>query len=117
MKISSFHKHFANNLNLFFNIPKQNVLDHPEAYLGPNYRDLLNFWLYWESLSFEQKNVYWNRYWVLDEETRKLSSEVIDKRFVFLLSSIDLELIASHLYIERCIPFTFLHVLKDVVPL
>ncbi len=122
MKISTHHITFANSLNFFFNIPKQDVLDHPEVYLGSNYRDVLNYWIYCKSLSDEQERVYSKRFWSLDEKTRfkaidtskELASEVIDKRYVYCLSSIILELIASHLYNERGIPFTFLPLIQDL---
>jgi hypothetical protein len=62
------------------------------------------------------------RFWSLDYETRdkahstatELAEEVIDPRFVYYLYPIELELIASHLYIERGIPFTFVPLIFDL---
>jgi hypothetical protein len=116
MIYSKSHKGFASDLNRFYNINKQDVLDNLENYLGPNYKEVLNFWLYWDSLSDEKWNVYWDRVDSLDDETLtkarsiaiELVKEVIDPRFVDYLYPIEWELIAAHLYIERGIPFTFL---------
>jgi hypothetical protein len=120
---------FASNLNYFHNINKQDVLDHPEKYLGPNYKEVLNFWFYRESLSVKQWKVYWDKwkvYWdrlySLDIETRtkanstaiELAKEVIDSRFVDYIEALELELIASHLFIERGIPFIFLPLIFDL---
>jgi hypothetical protein len=122
MNYSKIHKWFASNLKYIRNINEQDVLDHPENYLGPNYKELLNYWFYEESLSEEQRNVYLNRVDSLDYETRhkarstatELAEEVIDPRFVNYLYLIERELIAFHLYIERGIPFTYLPLIIDL---
>jgi hypothetical protein len=122
MNYSKIHKWFASHLNFYHNINKQDVLDNLENYLGPNYKELLNLWFYWDSLSSEQIDVYWNFIWSLDYETltkadstaEELAKEVIDPRFVKYLGNITRELIASHLYIERGIPFTFLPLIIDL---
>ena len=121
MNYSSRHKSFANWLNFRHNINEQDVLDNLEDYLGPNYKEVLNFWFYWDSLSIEQKGVYWGRWWELDSETihkarktaEELAREVIEPRFVDYLYVRELELIAAHLYFERGIPFTFLTLIFD----
>jgi hypothetical protein len=116
------HKEFASQLNRYHNINEQDVLDHPENYLGPNYKELLNFWLYWDSLSNEKWYVFCIRVCSLDVGTwsearstaEELAKEVIDPRFVDYLYPIELELIASHLYIERGIPITYLLLIIDL---
>jgi hypothetical protein len=116
MNYSKTHKWFASHLNFYHNTNEQDVLDHPENYLGSNYKEVLNLWFYWDSLSSEQIDVYWDRVDSLNSETlnkalstaKKLVKEVIDPRFVDYLYPIEWELIAAHLYIERGIPFTFL---------
>jgi|688.fasta_scaffold14770_13 hypothetical protein len=45
-------------------------INNPEEYFGPNYRALLNFWLYWESLSWEQRVQYERRAKECDYEYR-----------------------------------------------
>ena len=37
------------------------VLTSPEKYFGPNYKILLNFWIYWESLTSNQRLAYLDR--------------------------------------------------------
>jgi hypothetical protein len=52
MKISKTHQRFANRLRT------QRALSHPEEFLGPNWREVLNFWLYQDTLNFDEtKNV------------------------------------------------------------
>jgi hypothetical protein len=122
MNYSKTHKRFASYLNRFYNINEQDVLEHSENYLGPNYKELLNYWFYRDSLSAKQWNVYWDRVDSLNNETLKkahstaeeLAKEVIDPRFVDYIWVLDEELIASHLYIERGIPFTFLPLSIDL---
>ena len=48
VKISRTHQRFANSLR------NQRALDCPEEFLGPNWKDVLNFWLYLDTLSGEQ---------------------------------------------------------------
>jgi hypothetical protein len=122
MNYSERHKRFASQLNRYHNINQQDVLDHPENYLGPNYKEVLNYWFYRDSLSSEQIDVYWDRVYSLDNETKikvsstaiELAEEVIDPRFVNYISVEILELIASHLYMGRGIPFTFLPLIFDL---
>jgi hypothetical protein len=122
MNYSEHHKRFASHLNEYYNINIQDVLDHPENYLGLNYKEVLNYWFYWDSLSEERRNVYWNRVDSLDLETWskahstaiELVGEVIDPRILDYLYIREKELIASHLYIERGIPFTHLPLIFDL---
>ena len=64
MKISTAHKKFADRLN------DQTALEYPELYLGPNWKDVLNFWLYLDTLSREDFRLLNKRYWALDEDAR-----------------------------------------------
>jgi hypothetical protein len=45
MKISKTHQRFANRIH------NQRALRHPDEFLGPNWKDVLNFWLYLDTLS------------------------------------------------------------------
>jgi hypothetical protein len=123
MNYSYYLTGFAKSLNCYYNINKQDVLDHPENYLGPNYKELLNYWFYRESWGIEQREVYYNRWYELSVENRnkaaeiaiKLASEVIDHRFVVQRFTYEeLEIFSAHLYLERGIPFTFLPLLFDL---
>jgi hypothetical protein len=122
MNYSESHKRFASRLNYIHNINEQDGLEHPENYLGPNYKELLNYWFYRDSLSAKQWNVYWDRVASLDNETLtkarsiaiELAGEVVDRRFVDYISVEILELIASHLFIERGILFTNLPLIFDL---
>jgi hypothetical protein len=122
MSHSKLHKQFAYSLNDVYSINEQDVLDYPEKYLGPNYREVLNFWFYRESLYYKQWKVYDKSRISLDYESRvkahntaeELASEVIDPRFIdFLYGELTCEVTAAHFYLERNIPFTFLPFLLD----
>jgi hypothetical protein len=122
MNYSGYHKVFADNLSHNYNINKQNVLDDPQNYLGPNYKEVLNLWFYWESLSDERREVYRKKFHKLGIQIRteantlakELASEVIDHRVIWFHEYEDLEIIAAHLYLERNIPFTFLPLIFDL---
>jgi hypothetical protein len=47
MKISIPHHSFAERLN------DQTALERPELFLGPNWKNVLNFWIYLDTLSVE----------------------------------------------------------------
>jgi hypothetical protein len=61
-KISKIHQSFSR--------AHQRALSHPEAYLGPNWKSVLNFWSYLDTLSPKQIEVSADRYaelrWVGD---------------------------------------------------
>jgi hypothetical protein len=59
---SKAHKEFAGILHHVYDIPKQDVLTHPEKYHGPNWENVINFWLYLDTLSEDQLNVVEERY-------------------------------------------------------
>jgi hypothetical protein len=62
MNYSERHKRFASNLNDYYNINQQDILDHPENYLGPNYKEVLNYWFSLRSILFESGLLirFWN---------------------------------------------------------
>jgi hypothetical protein len=62
MKISKIHQDFAINLRVFLSVSKQDVLDHPENFLGPNWEAVINFWLYLDTLNKKQLKVVKERY-------------------------------------------------------
>jgi hypothetical protein len=65
MKISKPHKLFSNYLE------QPEVLKNPGKYLGPNYQDVLNFWVYVDALSDEEKEEMDDLYWDLDFKVRE----------------------------------------------
>jgi hypothetical protein len=64
IKISKTHKRFSELLN------QPDALTNPEKYLGPNWEDVLNFWIYLDTLSDKEKEEMAQSYWALDEEVR-----------------------------------------------
>jgi hypothetical protein len=43
----------------------ERVLSNPDEFLGPNWKEVLNFWLYLDNLSDVQLNIAKDRYWAL----------------------------------------------------
>jgi hypothetical protein len=62
MKISKTHKDFAYRVQKLSGRSSQDVLKHPENYLGPNWGEVINFWLYLDTLSENQLLVVEERY-------------------------------------------------------
>jgi hypothetical protein len=69
MKISKTHQKFSDYLE----DPK--ALTNPEDYLGPNWEDVINFWLYVDTLSASEKRKMGDRYWDLDYHVLKYASD------------------------------------------
>jgi hypothetical protein len=64
MKISKIHQAFSELLE------QPDALTNPAKYLGPNYQDVLNFWIYVDSLNDEEKEEMRQRYWTLNYRVR-----------------------------------------------
>jgi hypothetical protein len=67
MKISKAHKEFASRLY------NQEILNHPDLYLGPNWEAVINFWLYLDTLSYGQLHVVYDRWLELNNEEKDIS--------------------------------------------
>jgi hypothetical protein len=64
MKISKIHQRFSERLN------KPEALTNPGKYFGPNWEDVLNFWIYVDGLSNLEKKEIVERYYSLDSKVR-----------------------------------------------
>jgi hypothetical protein len=62
MTYSKTHQRFADRLN------NQRALEYPEDYLGPNWKDVLNFWWFLDGLSEDQCEIVRQRYRALDDD-------------------------------------------------
>ena len=67
MKISKTHQRFADRLR------NQRALEHLEEFLGPNWKDVLNFWLYLDTLSYDQWKSIIDAYCSLSHNERQLA--------------------------------------------
>jgi len=124
MNYSYSHERFANDLYLYHGFNEQDVLDSPRKYLGPHYKELLNFWFYYESLSELKMNNYCyklnelakNSYAHNTYENLNISFalEVIEPPSIYHLYDIELEIVAAHLYIQREIPFIYIPLIFDL---
>jgi hypothetical protein len=122
MKISKTQQRLSRELN------NPEVLTNPEPFLGPNWETVLRWWLYYESLTDEQKEELYRRYFAIDDDTRNhawdlahdATIEVIGKDngwavlWVAPYSPITYELIAMHLLFERGHSLTIVPLIKDL---
>jgi hypothetical protein len=101
--ISHTHKN-VRNINGF-----PDVITNPDEYFGPNYKILLNLWIYWESLDYNKQVEYWN--FVAKEYDFGYNENLINRisccvdikltrSQLNMFSNFDLETIAAHLLIE-----------------
>jgi hypothetical protein len=83
MTYSKIHQAFSNYLE------QPDALKNPEKYLGLNYQDVLNFWIYLDTLSYEDKEKMNDRYRALDfkvresarDAARDAATEVVGEKF------------------------------------
>jgi hypothetical protein len=64
MTYSKTHKRFVSRPS------RARALEHPEEFLGVNYKDVLNFWWFLDGLSEDQWKIVWERYQALGYEVR-----------------------------------------------
>ncbi len=69
MKISNTHQRFSDLLK------EPRSLTNPEDYLGPNWLDVINFWLYLDTLTEDEKRKIRDSYWALDYHVLKSASD------------------------------------------
>jgi hypothetical protein len=89
------------------------VLNNPESYFGPNYRTLINYWIYCDIKNIDPLHHYWDI-----EDTSSASYEYIDFVSGFMsdgaliehdfLTGIELEIIKCHLFIESSYPLFYI---------
>ncbi len=121
MKISKTHQ------NLSDHIKNPEVLTNPEPFLGPNWETVLRWWLYMESLTYEQSNELWRRHLVINDDVWRsawtlaedAAIEVIGEQnrrvaHWVLYPTLTYELIAMHLLFERGHSLTFAPLIKDL---
>jgi hypothetical protein len=90
------------------------VLSQPEKFFGPNYKTLLNFWIYWDSLTRKQKDVYFSKHFPPDSFARIQShfQEMYILNYGFYY--IELEIMAAHIIIDSGECLTFLPFLENL---
>jgi hypothetical protein len=116
MTYSKIHKRFSERLN------QPDALTNPEKYLGPNYQDVLNFWIYLDSLSDQEREELGQRYWDLNYNVRlsariaarDAAEEVVGEKFRsavtgrWVFGYATWELIGHHKLLEQGKTLTFL---------
>jgi hypothetical protein len=117
-------------MNLSTLIEKYQTIERPEVFLGPNWKDVLNFWLYFDTLSPEQLNRANELFWNLNEWDRIAASELawratcattgfyynvdIFENLTTDIGEATLELIGSHKILEQGKPLTFVPLFLDL---
>jgi hypothetical protein len=123
MKISKTQQYLSEELN------NPEVLTNPEPYLGPNWETVLRWWLYEESLTYEQQDELERRWYAIDDDTLNrawnlaynAAYEVIGEDNCDAVwdvapfpTTITMELISMHLLFERGHQLTFVPLIKDL---
>ena len=113
--ISRSHKQISDNVN-------REILTSPQDYFGPNYKDLLNFWVYYETLSEYQLGNVWEKIYAMDFDTGRQARDLIIKLSdqvdwfnvpPSFMSIVDLEICFAHLILERGGSLVFLPIYLD----
>jgi hypothetical protein len=129
--ISLTHSVFLRKINDKCEGSPQEVLSNPAKYLGLNWENVLNFWIYLDTLSDREKKEMGQRYWALDLKVRNsawiaacdASVEVVGKKFsdaawcvtgLVVFDGAILELIGNH---ELKTPATFIPLILGKIPL
>jgi hypothetical protein len=122
MKISKTHQYISEELN------NPEVLTNPEPFLGPNWETVLRWWLYFESLTDEQREELSRRYEAIDRETRIRAYNLAYDAAIEVIGEdncdavwdvapylpLTYELIAMHLLFERGHSLTIVPLIKDL---
>ena len=74
MRISTTHQKFADMLD------GQTTLECPEYFLGPNWKDVLNFWIYLDTLSREDFQIFVDLYKALGDTETRIVARYISER-------------------------------------
>jgi hypothetical protein len=119
MKISETHQRFVNRID-----NKRILLHlwHPKNFLGPNWKDVLNFWLYLDTLSGEQLIMARRRFWNLDDADSvsswelawNSSCDVTNKLITNTVFDATRELIGAHKILEQGKSLTFVSLFLDL---
>jgi hypothetical protein len=70
MKISKIHQEFSERLI------EPKALTHPEDFLGPNWEDVINLWLYIDGLGEEEMKKIYDRYLALEWIARESAYDI-----------------------------------------
>ncbi len=122
MKISRTHQALSNYLK------NPEVLTNPEPFLGPNWETVLRWWLFRESLTYEQRIELDRRRLAIDYITRNRAYDLARNATIevigeynldavycsTLYSAITYELIAMHLLLERGHQLTFVPLVNNL---
>jgi hypothetical protein len=95
-------------------IENPKVLSQPEKFFGPNYKTLLNFWIYWESLTENQKDSYFLKPFPADSFARIQSHFNVMNIPNYGFYYIELEIIGAHNIINSSDRLIFLPLLENL---
>jgi hypothetical protein len=74
LNISTAHTLFLRRIKGQRKGSPEEVLSNPEKYLGPNWRKVLEFWLHLDTLSKDQLNKVYSRYFDLSGEEMRIAN-------------------------------------------
>lgn len=98
-------------------ISEPRVLTHPEEYLGPNYKTVLNYWISEKNLVLDQREkfdsqynqLHWNNIHI---NYMDLASQIAHPFVVRNCSKIIREIIAAHLVLDPGYSLRFIPILS-----
>jgi hypothetical protein len=98
------------------------ILINPEKYFGPNCKILLNFWIYWESLTSEQRYTYYSRVNKLSTDiynearvlAKKTAGQSLFKQLLNTLTYLEKEIVGMHEILEEGKSLTFIPLLENL---
>ncbi len=98
------------------------VLTNPERHFGQNYKILINFWIYLDSLSREQLDVHFEKRGKLHGSTwrdaerlcREAAGSIVSGDVRHFLGDCENEIIVSHILLESGSPLTFLPLTQNL---
>jgi|688.fasta_scaffold364864_4 hypothetical protein len=98
------------------------IQTNPERHFGPNYKMLINFWIYWENLSLEQLDDHYQKRGKLHGNTwrdatrlcKEAAESIVSKDVYHLLGDCDYEIVACHCLINAGILLTFIPLTQNL---
>ena len=86
------------------------VLNNPEKYFGPNYKILINYWIYCENKNISPLNHYWSIDYSSREYCNFVRGVTLDGVLINLsyLTGIEKEIMKCHLLIDSSFPLYYI---------
>jgi hypothetical protein len=98
--ISSTHRSISDRFN------DERIIENPEKYFGPNYKTLLNYWIYKENIIVEHSR--------LDSDIFTYALKVVNYDIANWCNNTSREIIASHIILDAGRTLKFIPLLEKL---